>query len=632
VAAGTSSGLYSFHYKICKPGSASICSTATVSVQVYQVVAVADNVATFDGTAGGTAIANVLANDTLNGVTATLSTVDLSLVDSLPTGFSFDITTGAVTVAAGTSSGPYSFQYKICKTGSASICSTATVRVQVAVARIGLAKALIGSPVKISAGVFEITYEFRLRNYGTVALSSVQVIDDLATIFASPTTYTVVQPLISSGFTVNTSFNGASDKNLLSATGNTLGVSNSYKTITMVLQVTPTSVGPFSNTASASALDPSSNIVTDVSQDGSDPDQTSTGLPANNADGDPTNNAGSTAVTFAASLFDPPFGIKTFDDRGLPVLRWTMIWINETNIPALSALVSDPISEGTEFAGDLVCTPASGLTTVATCAFEPASVTYPRGRVLWTGTMGPDLGHLTAETAANELNISFNVRVLSGTSEVNNTASISTDIDGIHGIDQVSGSSLATSQSKWIKTEFKSAKKLPVTGFAPGIVSLPPAMPHAAAYQSYSDLVLEIPELNIRSNIVGVPMTNGNWDTTWLGNNAGYLAGTAFPSWKGNSAITGHVYAYNGKPGLFVNLSQLKWGSQVRIHAYGEIYTYEVRLVKTIWPDEVWVLGHKPEAWLTLLTCKDYDPLSQNYKLRTVVQALLVGVQAEQER
>ena len=244
--------------------------------------------------------------------------------------------------------------------------------------------------------------------------------------------------------------------------------------------------------------------------------------------------------------------------------------------------------------------------------------------------MGPDLGHLTAETAANELNISFNVRVLDGTSKVNNIASIGADLDGINGIDALTESNLATSQAQWTKSASQNPKKLPITGFVPGVVSQPPVQPDTAGYQAYSDLTLDIPAINLRSSIVGVPVTAGNWDTTWLGNNAGYLAGTAFPGRPGNSALTGHIYGYNGKPGLFINLGQLKWGSQVLIHAYGQKYVYEVRLVRSVWPDEVWVLGHKSEAWLTLLTCKDYDPLGKSYKLRTVVQAVLVSVQTDQ--
>ena len=38
------------------------------------------------------------------------------------------------------------------------------------------------------------------------------------------------------------------------------------------------------------------------------------------------------------------------------------------------------------------------------------------------------------------------------------------------------------------------------------------------------------------------------------------LAGTAFPSWNGNSVLAGHVYDANGLPGVFSNLDQLEMG------------------------------------------------------------------------
>jgi LPXTG-site transpeptidase (sortase) family protein len=483
----------------------------------------------------------------------------------------------------------------------------------------------VGTPVKVAPGIFDVTFELRVRNYGAVVLSKVQVTDDLVATFAGQATYTV-KSLTSSGFTVNPAFNGDSDKNLLSAsaTNNTLPVGTSYKTIKIILRVNPTGAGPFNNSAEANGRDLLGNPVTDISQDGTDPDNSVAGPPGNNGDRDPTNNNDPTPISFAPRLFDPPLGIKTVDDAGLPVLRWTMVWINETNIPALRARISDPISSGTEYAGNLVCTPASALTTIKLCAFEPPSVTYPRGRIVWEGTLGPDQGATDAETAKNELTISFNVNVQPGTTRVHNEASIDADLNGDGIYDPGTETRLSLAQADWSKGS--KAKKLPSTGFAPGIVSNIPAGPGDAAYQTYSSLIIEIPALNIKTDIVGVPFSGGYWDTTWLGTNAGYLVGTSFPTWQGNSVITGHVYAYNGQPGPFVNLGKLNWGSQIVIHAFDQKYIYEVRSVSIVKPDDVSVLGHKDNSWVTLLTCKEYDAATGIYKLRTVVQAVLVKV------
>jgi LPXTG-site transpeptidase (sortase) family protein len=174
------------------------------------------------------------------------------------------------------------------------------------------------------------------------------------------------------------------------------------------------------------------------------------------------------------------------------------------------------------------------------------------------------------------------------------------------------------------------AKTLPATGFAPNQVTLLPEQPLEAVYAAYDDLVLEIPALKVNTSIVGVPETADGWDVTWLGNQAGWLNGTAFPTWNGNSVITGHVWDANNQPGIFVNLKQLKYGDQVKIHAWGQVYTYEVRETRTVSPASGnAVLKHEDQAWITLITCEDFRQLSTQYSYRRIVRAILLSVTAE---
>ncbi|MCP4139183.1 MAG: hypothetical protein GY755_02640 [Chloroflexi bacterium] len=84
------------------------------------------------------------------------------------------------------------------------------------------------------------------------------------------------------------------------------------------------------------------------------------------------------------------------------------------------------------------------------------------------------------------------------------------------------------------------ASSLPKTGFRHGRVTRLPKQPTAKAYTDTA-MMLEIPKLNVSMPIVGVPQSADGWDVTWLGNSAGYLAGSAFPTWAGNTVITGHV-------------------------------------------------------------------------------------------
>jgi LPXTG-site transpeptidase (sortase) family protein len=167
---------------------------------------------------------------------------------------------------------------------------------------------------------------------------------------------------------------------------------------------------------------------------------------------------------------------------------------------------------------------------------------------------------------------------------------------------------------------------LPSTGFAPDVVT---ALPEQPADESYAatDVWLEVPSQGIKMPIVGIPLVDGDWDLSWLSQEAGWLNGTAFPGWEGNSALTGHVTLPNGKPGPFANLGKLNWGDTIIIHAYGEAYIYEVRENRTIKPYSTSVLKHEDDAWLTLITCKTYIESTNTYADRTAVRAVLVRVQ-----
>ncbi len=171
------------------------------------------------------------------------------------------------------------------------------------------------------------------------------------------------------------------------------------------------------------------------------------------------------------------------------------------------------------------------------------------------------------------------------------------------------------------------ADVLPDTGFAPGRVSVLSEQPAEFVYADLGELTLEIPALGVETQIIGVPLAENNWDITWLDRNAGWLEGTAFPTWKGNSVITSHVYLPNGQPGPFVDLSTLKFGDRVIVSAFGQEYIYEVRTVKTVKPDDTSrVIRHEELPWITLLTCKDYDPRTDTYRNRIAVRAVLVSV------
>jgi len=211
-----------------------------------------------------------------------------------------------------------------------------------------------------------------------------------------------------------------------------------------------------------------------------------------------------------------------------------------------------------------------------------------------------------------------------GNPPINNTASLTTtgsNSNTSNDLDSVGITILAPSPS---------ALALPVTGFSPDIETILPLQPADKAYVSYPDLWLEIPKLGVKMTIVGVRKEKDGWDVTWLNKDAGWLNGSAYPTWSGNSVITGHVWDALNQPGPFTKLKDLKYGDQIKVHAFGQVYVYEVRENFAVSPSNLsTVFKHEEKSWITLITCEDYSEKSKTYAYRRVVRTVLVSVATE---
>lgn len=75
---------------------------------------------------GGIAIANVLSNDTTNGVQSTVSNSIIKQSGTWPAGITLNTNTGAITVAAGTNAGTYSVIYQLIDKNKPTVSATAT--------------------------------------------------------------------------------------------------------------------------------------------------------------------------------------------------------------------------------------------------------------------------------------------------------------------------------------------------------------------------------------------------------------------------------------------------------------------------------------------------------------------------
>ena len=158
---------------------------------------------------------------------------------------------------------------------------------------------------------------------------------------------------------------------------------------------------------------------------------TNTAVVSSPDDGDNGNNEGSDEpVINGAPVFDPPFGVKTVDASGLPVLEWGMWWANPGNVTAFRVRVVDPIPAGTDFIpGSLSCV-ANGSSTVDRCEYDAIN-----NQVIYEGSIAPNPGVFIREDATNRVDITFRTTLLPGVDSATNVASANWDGDGDGDID-----------------------------------------------------------------------------------------------------------------------------------------------------------------------------------------------------
>ncbi len=153
---------------------------------------------------------------------------------------------------------------------------------------IGISKEA-GTVSDLGGGTYQVDLTFTVENLGNVALSNVQVTDDLTATFGSPATFAVSSgPNATGTLTANGSYDGDTDQNLLNAGSSSLPF-GATETITVTVQFTPNGAAdPFYNTGVASGEGPSGGTTTDDSDDGADPDPNGNGDPTEPGEDDPT--------------------------------------------------------------------------------------------------------------------------------------------------------------------------------------------------------------------------------------------------------------------------------------------------------------------------------------------------------
>ncbi|WP_206430315.1 T9SS type B sorting domain-containing protein, partial [Flavobacterium ustbae] len=136
LGANPPAGDYELTYTICEKLNPDNCksNTVRVTVDLPGIDAVADTIDPINGNIGGTTIA-LAGNDTLDGkpfaIGGNPGEVTISIIGTLPSGFTLNGADGTIAVAPNTPKGDYSIEYRICDNNNPGNCDSVKITVPV---------------------------------------------------------------------------------------------------------------------------------------------------------------------------------------------------------------------------------------------------------------------------------------------------------------------------------------------------------------------------------------------------------------------------------------------------------------------------------------------------------------------
>ena len=163
--------------------------------------------------------------------------------------------------------------------------------------------------------------------------------------------------------------------------------------------------------------------------------------------------------------------------------------------------------------------------------------------------------------------------------------------------------------------------KMPKTGFPTLRPQSLSAQPPSVQYKP-TRLTIQLPKLDVKSDIVTVPYIDGEYPVEWLGSVIGMLEGSAFPG-EGVTVLTGHNHLNTTEAGPFALLRDLEAGDSIMItDSRGTMQTWHVYQNAKV-PANGFrrIAGGVKENSMVLITCEDESP-DGGYLNRRVIFAL----------
>jgi LPXTG-site transpeptidase (sortase) family protein len=163
---------------------------------------------------------------------------------------------------------------------------------------------------------------------------------------------------------------------------------------------------------------------------------------------------------------------------------------------------------------------------------------------------------------------------------------------------------------------------LPRTGFSAVRPQKLNAVPKDLKYEPL-EMILEIPSLDVLSEIVEVPVLDNEYQVTWLGDSVGLLEGSALPG-TGTSILAAHNHLNNTEIGPFALLSTMEEGERIFIRdKNNDLQIFIVYANVKVSETDFEAVDQIAEAFgntLIMITCED-ETVSGGYANRRIVAA-----------